>query len=112
MSVGALLVGAVSSIAPVYPKVYTGSADHYFVYDITDDRGDDWGDDGPDHTHYWVRLKYYFPLGENKETMRNTVRGLLTSAGFSYAAITTLTDPDNGMDGFAWDCDIVAESED
>lgn len=111
MSVGALLVGALSSIAPVYPKVYTGPADHYFVYDITDDRGDDWADDEPGHTHYWVRLKYYFPIGENQNSKRNTVRNLLTSAGFSYASITELSDPDNGMDGLAWECDYVAERE-
>lgn len=112
MSIGALLVGAVSSIAPVYPKVYTGTKDHYFVYDITDDRGDDWGDDDPGHIHYWVRLNYYFPMGENQTSMRNRVRNLLYKAGFSFASITDLSDPDNGMDGFSWECDYVAESED
>lgn len=111
MNVGALLRSAVKGIADVYPKVYTGSADHYFVYAIEDDRGDDWGDDDPGHIHYWVRLSYYFPMGENQTPMRNRVRNLLRSAGFSYASITELSDPDNGMDGFAWECDIVAESE-
>lgn len=111
MSIGALLVGAVSSIAPVYPKVYTGTKDHYFVYHITDDRGDDWGDDDPGHIHYWVRLNYYFPMGENQTPMRNQVRNLLYKAGFSFASITSLSDPDNGMDGLSWECDIVAESE-
>ena len=112
MSIGALLRGAVKDIAPVYPKVYTGPKDHYFVYDITDDRGDDWGDDDPGHIHYWVRLNYYFPQGENQTSMRNTVRNLLYKAGFSYASITSLSDPDNGKDGLSWECDYVAESED
>lgn len=111
MSIGALLRGAVSSIAPVYPKVYTGPEDHYFVYDITDDRGDDWGDDIPDKIHYWVRLNYYFPQGENQTSMRNRVRNLLHEAGFSFASIISLSDPDNGMDGLSWECDIVTESE-
>lgn len=111
MSIGALLVSAVNSIAPVYPKVYTGPSDHYFVYHITDDRGDDWGDDDPGCIHYWVRLSYYFPMGENQTPMRNRVRNLLTAAGFSFASITTLSDPENGKDGLSWECDIVAESE-
>ena len=112
MNVGALLRGAVKGIAPVFPKVYTGHEDHYFVYDITDDRGDDWGDDAPGHIHYWVRLKYYFPMGENQTPIRNQVRNLLKTAGFSFASITELSDPENRMDGYAWECDIVAESED
>ena len=112
MSIGALLVGAVSGIAPVFPKVYTGPEDHYFVYDITDDRGDDWGDDIPDKIHYWIRLNYYYPMGENQTSMRNRVRNLLHEAGFSFASIISLSDPDNGMDGLSWECDIVvAESE-
>ena len=111
MSIGALLVSAVNSIAPVYPKVYTGPKDHYFVYHITDDRGDDWGDDDPGCIHYWVRLSYYFPMGENQTPMRNRVRNLLTAAGFSFSSITTLSDPENGKDGLSWECDIVAESE-
>lgn len=111
MSIGALLVGAVNGIAPVYPSVYTGPADHYFVYDITDDRGDDWGDDDPGHIHYWVRLNYYYPMGENQTPMRNRVRNLLHEAGFSFASIISLSDPENGMDGLAWECDIVTESE-
>ena len=111
MTVGALLVSAVSDIAPVYPKVYTGSEDHYFVYDITDDRGDDFGDDIPEADHIWIRLKYYFPLGENQTAKRNLVRNRLHAAGFSYAEITEVSFPDEGMDGLEWDCDIVAESE-
>lgn len=111
MSIGALLRGAVKDIADVYPKVYTGPDDHYFVYDILDDRGDDFGDDIPDVDHYWIRLKYYFPLGENQTAKRNLVRNRLHAAGFSFASITTLPDPENGMDGLSWDCDIVTESE-
>lgn len=111
MNIGALLRSSVSDIAPVYPKVYPGEADHYFVYDITDDRGDDFGDDEPGHIHYWIRLKYYYPMGENQTPMRNRVRNLLKDAGFSYADITEIGDPENGMDGLEWDCDIVAESE-
>ena len=111
MTVGALLVSAVSDIAPVYPKVYTGPQDHYFVYDITDDRGDDFGDDIPDVDHYWIRLKYYFPIGENQTAKRKLVRNRLHDAGFSYADITDVSFPEEGMDGFEFDCDIVAESE-
>ena len=112
MTVGALLVSAVSSLKiPIYPKVYTGNASHYFVYDILDDRGDDFGDDVPDVDHYWIRLKYYYPIGENQVSMRKTVRNLLHAAGFSYAIITEVSFPDEGMDGLEWDCDIVAESE-
>lgn len=112
MNVGALLRGAVKDIAPVFPKVYKGPKDRYFVYDITDDRGDDWGDDDPGHIHYWIRLNYYFPMGENQTPMRNHVRNLLHKAGFSFASITTLSDPENEKDGLSWECDIVAESED
>ncbi len=111
MTVGALLVSAVSDIAPVYPKVYTGSEDHYFVYDITDDRGDDFGDDIPGVDHYWIRLKYYFPLGENQTAKRNFVRNRLHAAGFSYAEITEVSFQDEGMDGLEWDCEYIAESE-
>ena len=111
MSVGALLKSAVSDLAPVFPKVYTGPEDHYFVYDILDDRGDDFGDDVPDVDHYWIRLKFYYPMGENQTLMRNRVRNRLYDAGFSYADIIEVSDPDNGMDGLEFDCDIVAESE-
>lgn len=111
MSVGALLVSAVSDLAPVFPKVYTGPEDHYFVYDILDDRGDDFGDDIPDVDHYWIRLKYYYPLGENQTTKRNLVRNRLHAAGFSYAEITEVSFSDEGMDGLEWDCEYIAESE-
>ena len=111
MTVGALLKSAVSDIAPVLPKVYTGPQDHYFVYDILDDRGDDFGDDIPDVDHYWIRLKFYYPMGENQTPMRNRVRNRLHDAGFSYADIIEVSDPDNGMDGLEWDCEYIAESE-
>ena len=112
MSVGALLRSALTSLKiPVYPKVYKGDASHYFVYDILDDRGDDFGDDIPDVDHYWIRLKYYYPMGENQTSMRKIVRNRLHDAGFSYADIIDASFPDEGMDGIEWDCDIVAESE-
>lgn len=111
MTVGALLKSAVSDIAPVFPKVYTGPEDHYFVYDILDDRGDDFGDDIPDVDHSWIRLKFYYPMGENQTPMRNLVRNRLHAAGFSYAEITEVSFSDEGMDGLEWDCEYIAESE-
>ena len=50
-------------------------------------------------------------MGENQTPMRNQVRNLLHKAGFSYASITTLSDPENEKDGLSWECDYVAESE-
>ena len=111
MTVGALIKQTVSDIADVYPSVYTGTADHYFVYDIEDDRGDDFGDDDPDVLHYWVRLKYYYPSGENQQRMRNTVRNLLFGAGFTFATITQLDVPEDGTAGLAWECEYIAERE-
>lgn len=113
MSVGALLRSALTELGyPIFPKVYTGESSHYFVYDILDDRGDDFGDDEPDVDHYWIRVKFYYPMGENQTAMRKTVRDLLHAAGFSYAVISEAILPeDEGMDGLEWDCDYVAESE-
>ena len=111
MTVGALIKQTVSSIAPVYPTVYTGPEDHYFVYDIEDDRGDEFGDDDPDVIHYWIRLKYYYPSGENQTDKRNTVRDLLFGAGFTFADITLLDVPEDGFDGLAWQCEYIAERE-
>jgi hypothetical protein len=111
MNVGALLRGAVKDIADVYPKVYNGPDDHYFVYNILDDRGDDFGDDIPDVDHYWIRLKYYYPMGENQTPMRKIVRNRLHDAGFSYAEITEVSFPDERMDGLEFDCEYIAESE-
>jgi hypothetical protein len=112
MTVGALLKSALTDLKyPVYPIQYDGDADHYFVYDILDDRGDDFGDDIPDVDHYWIRLKFYYPLGENQFAMRKTVRNLLHGAGFSYADITEVSFPEEGRDGLEWNCEYIAESE-
>ena len=107
MSVGSELRNAVKDIAPVYPKVYEGSADHYFVYDIEDDRGDEWGDDDPEWIHYWIRLKFYYPLGENQTAMRDEVRDRLYEAGFTFASISELDVPEDGTAGLAWDCEYT-----
>ena len=111
MTVGKLVKQAVSGIAPVYPKVYTGPENHYFVYDIEDDRGDEFGDDDPEWIHYWIRLKYYYPSGENQTEKRNIVRDLLFTAGFSFADVTELDVPEDGYDGLAWECEYIAERE-
>ena len=73
--------------------------------------GDEFGDDIPEVDHYWIRLKYYFPMGENQVRMRKTVRNRLFEAGFSYAEITEVSFPDEGMDGLEFDCEYIAESE-
>jgi hypothetical protein len=61
--------------------------------------------------HYWIRLKFYYPLGENQFAMRKTVRNLLHGAGFSYADITEVSFPEEGRDGLEWNCEYIAESE-
>ena len=111
MSVGALIVSAVSDLAPCKARIYTGREKRYFVYDITDDRGDDWGDDSPEHTHYWVRLKFYYPQGENQNSIKKEVRRRLKRAGFSYAQISEVSFPEDGIDGIEWTCDFTEESE-
>ena len=111
ISVGALIVDAVKDIAPCRARYYTGSEKRYFVYDIVDDRGDDWGDDVPDKIHYWVRVKYYYPQGENQNSKKKEVRRRLLDAGFSYARISEVSFPEEGIDGIEWTCDYTEESE-
>ena len=111
ISVGAMVVNAVKSLAPCKARYYTGNEKRYFVYDITDDRGDDWGDDIPDKIHYWIRLKFYYPQGENQNSMKKEVRRRLHKAGFSYPQISEVSFPEDGIDGIEWTCDLVVESE-
>ncbi len=110
-SVGAMVVDCVKDLAPCKARYYTGKEKRYFVYDITDDRGDDWGDDIPDKIHYWVRLKFYYPQGENQNSIKKEVRRRLHRAGFSYPRILEVSFPEDGIDGIEWTCDYVVESE-
>jgi hypothetical protein len=117
MSVNSIIITALSQLGyPCVPNVYTGSDKYHFTFNYVDDRGSDFGDDEPSCTKASMQIHFFLPINENGSqinyiALKKKVRELLFTAGFTYPAITELTEAENNIRHIVYECDITEERE-
>lgn len=94
---------------PYAPDIYSGSSDHYFVYNYADERGAVFGDDCVSEVTASVQVHFYLPRKENFIAMKNRIRKALESGGFTWPEVTILIEDD--MRHIVFECEIDEELE-
>lgn len=94
---------------PVAEGYYTGSEDHYFVFNYADEYGADFGDDTPECTVAAMQVHFFLPRDEAYQTIKRSIREALFSAGFTYPAITNFTVKETNTRHIVYECEVDEE---
>ena len=112
MSVFSKIKAAMSPFSEIVTEgYYEGPSDDYIVYDVIDDRGDDYGDGRPTTTIVYVMIHHYLPLGKNYLDLKKRERAALFAAGFTYPSVDVVTDRKNGYRQIVYECEIECDDE-
>ena len=79
---------------PIAQGFYEGKQKEYITFDLPDDRGTCYADDGPGDTIVDVKIHLTVPLEKDYLTTKKEIRKALYQAGFAYPDVTVLTEPD------------------
>ena len=79
---------------PVVPNHYSGTEKRYIEFDLYDDQGILYSDNAPGCDILTVQVHLFLPLEENYFSIKKQIRDALFDAGFSYADITEITEPE------------------
>lgn len=92
----------------VEPNIYEGDALEYIIF-AYGERGDCFGDNGPEEIVLSVQVHYFLPNGENPRTKKRLIRQALFDLGGTCPEITNASDKDGQHYVFEFEC---AEEED
>lgn len=79
---------------PVVLNHYSGTEKRYIEFDLYDDKGACFCDDYPEMDIVTIQVHLFLPMEENYLSLKKQIRNALYEAGFSYADITELTEPE------------------
>lgn len=79
---------------PCSPNQYTGKESRYIEYNYAVINGGNFGDDRPECNVASVQVHLYLPKKENFLTRMKALQAALFDAGFTWPAVTTLTEND------------------
>ena len=96
---------------PCVPDVYKGKEKRYFVFNPSDDRGADWGDNEPGTIKMTMQVHVFMPDEENYLSLKNKVREALFAAGTTYPAITMLRETENNVRHLVFEFEMLEERE-
>lgn len=92
----------------VEPNIYEGDAIEYIIF-AYGERGDCFGDNGPEEIVLSVQVHYFLPNGENPRAKKQLIRQALFELGGTCPEITNASDKDGQHYVFEFEC---AEEED
>lgn len=98
-------------VAFIKYKPATGEtpSDKYFTFNFADDRGINFADNAPQNEIVSMQIHFFAPLKFNHTVLKKEIRKKLFDAGFTYPAITTLTEEDNEIVHLVFECEIESE---
>ena len=79
---------------PVVPNHYSGTEKRYMEFDLYDDKGTCFCDDYPEMDIVTVQVHLFLPAEENYLSLKKQIRKALYEAGFTYADITEIVEPE------------------
>ena len=95
MDVNERIIGALKEYGmPVYLNHYSGTERRYIEYDLYDDTGACFCDDEPEFDIVLAQIHVFLPLEEPYLELKKQIRKSLYEAGFSYADITEIVEPE------------------
>jgi len=84
VNVNPLIISALTSLSlPVYPNVYTGTANEYITFNYADERPVLRADDTDLCDETVVQVHYFTLDGSKVQGKKKSIRNLLRAAGFS-----------------------------
>ena len=98
MSLNAVLMAALSTIAPTMPDEFIpddteSSVDTYITFNYNSNP-DDFGDDEPGHEVFSIQVHLFCPPGVNSLSMRRDIKKALDGAGFTWPSYVNASDKD------------------
>ena len=104
-----LIIDAVSPLK-AYADHNPNKEGEYVVFNIADDRGQVFGDDGPTENVTAFQVHYYAPQGINYLTKKDSIRQGLVDNGFTYPTIQVLFENDTNSHHIVFECEIELEA--
>lgn len=96
---------------PYQPDLYTGDSERYFTYNYADDRGALFADNVPQTVIAGVQVHFYMPATESFSEIKNKIRTSLLRNGFTFPAITVLTEKEKSIRHIIFECEIEENEE-
>ncbi len=95
MTVNQKIINALKKYGmPIVPDHYTGKEKRYIEFDIYDDRGEIFADETPEFDVTLVQIHLFLPREEDYLSLKKQIRQSLCDAGFCYADITQIIEPE------------------
>lgn len=94
---------------PYSPGVYSGPEERWFTYNYAADVGANYADDAPGSVIVSVQVHLFLPIGDDFQEIKNDVRRALFAEGFTFSAITILTEDDTKIRHIVCECEIEEE---
>lgn len=79
---------------PVIPEHYSGKEKRYIEFNLYDDTGKVFADEEPEFDVVLVQVHLFLPREEDYLKLKNQIRRSLCEAGFCYADITQIVEPE------------------
>ena len=95
MNINERIIGALKEYGmPIYPNHYSGTEKRYIEFDLYDDTGACFCDDEPEFDVVLSQIHVFLPMEEPYLELKKQIRQSLYAAGFSYADITEIVEPE------------------
>lgn len=79
---------------PVVPDHYSGKEKRYIEFNLYDDKGEVFADEEPEFDVVLVQVHLFLPREEDYLKIKKQIRRSLQEAGFCYADITEIVEPE------------------
>lgn len=102
---------------PVCINHYSGTQKRYIEFDLYDDTGACFCDDAPEFDVVLVQVHLFLPTEEPYLALKKQIRKSLYEAGFSYADITEIVEPQEtaqypkGIRHLTFEAEILEDEE-
>lgn len=80
---------------PVAPDHYSGKEKRYFEFNLYDDTGAVFADEEPEFDIVIIQVHLFLPREEDYLRLKKQIRNSLCEAGFCYADITEMVEPES-----------------
>ena len=106
-NINKIIVSALKPIGlPVAERLYEGKKDEYIVFNLTDDRGQDFGDDRPHADVAYLHVHYICPWSASYHDKRRQIRQALFDAGATWPEVSDLSDEAERVRHFVFEFEI------
>lgn len=98
----------VSALAPVGLAVaetlYEGDDNEFITFNITDDVGEDFGDDDPGCNDIYIHVHYVCPWETDYSGRKKQIRKALYAGGFTWPSVVDASDPSTRLRHIVFEC--------